>query len=68
MSGFDWAGLLKAGVRHAGLKPSELWALTPYELALMLGTDEAQAPLTRATLMELDARYGGKGDGNDGRL
>ncbi len=65
MSGFDWQGLLKAGIRHAGLKPSELWALTPYELALMLGTDEAKSPLTRATLMELDARYGGGKGGGD---
>ncbi|MEM7470045.1 MAG: phage tail assembly chaperone [Pseudomonadota bacterium] len=65
MSGFDWDGLLKAGVRHAGLKPAELWALTPYELALILGTDEAQAPLTRAGLMKLDALYGGNGERDD---
>lgn len=58
--GFDWAGLLKAGVQGAGLKPSELWALTPYELSLMLGVDASQAPLTRARLMEMDALYGAK--------
>ncbi|WP_298292057.1 phage tail assembly chaperone [uncultured Litoreibacter sp.] len=63
MNGFDWAALLKAGVQGAGLRPAQFWALTPYELSVMLGVDGAEAPLTRARLMELDALYGGRDDG-----
>jgi len=44
MTGLDWGALLKAGVQGAGLRPSELWALTPYELSLVLGTDAIEAP------------------------
>ena len=58
--------LLKAGVQAGGLKPHEVWALTPYELSLVLGTDDGgQAPFNRARLMELDALYGGAQGGGD---
>ncbi|MEM9581916.1 MAG: phage tail assembly chaperone [Pseudomonadota bacterium] len=60
MSGLDWAGLLRAGLRSAGLQPSQFWALTPYELSVMLGVDGKDPPLTRARLMELDAAFGRK--------
>lgn len=66
MNGFDWAALLKAGVQGAGLRPHELWALTPYELSLVLGTDAVQAPLNRARLMEMDALYSAAGGRDDG--
>ena len=40
--GMDWPGLLRVGIGPArlgglGLTPAEFWALTPAELALMLG-------------------------------
>ncbi len=58
MSGFDWAGLMRQGLRGLGLSPAEFWALTPAELMLMLGQEGgATAPLGRARLMELAAAY-----------
>jgi len=54
---FDWAGLLRAGLIDLGLTPAEFWALTPVELRLMLGVDGGPAPLTRARLEELVARF-----------
>lgn len=64
---FDWVGLLRAGV-SLGLRPSDVWALTPAELALMLGKDGGSAgPLSRARLEELAAAFpdGGLNDGSD---
>ena len=57
MTSFDWPGLLKAGGRGAGVKPEEVWRLTPAELALILGQDAAARPLTRGRLAELEAAY-----------
>lgn len=51
----DWAGMLRAGVGGLGLRPAEFWALTPGELALMLG--KAEGPLDRAGLEALAARF-----------
>lgn len=59
MNGLDWTALLKAGVQQAGLSPAQVWALTPYELGLVLRVEELLPPLTRARLEELDAQYGG---------
>lgn len=53
MSGVDWPGLMRAGVRGFGLKPAEFWALTPAELELMLGKPGGVAPLGRARLEDL---------------
>ncbi|PKP84350.1 MAG: hypothetical protein CVT80_08625 [Alphaproteobacteria bacterium HGW-Alphaproteobacteria-2] len=56
MSGLDWGGLMRAGIAGLGLRPWEFWALTPGELALMLG--EGRGPgLGRAGLAALMARY-----------
>jgi uncharacterized phage protein (TIGR02216 family) len=57
MSGFDWPGLMRLGMRGLGLKPREFWALTPAELTLMLGRDGAGASLDRARLEELAAAF-----------
>ncbi|MCE5972093.1 phage tail assembly chaperone [Sinirhodobacter sp. WL0062] len=57
MSGLDWPGLMRVGMRGLGLRPQEFWALTPAELALMLGEASGSAPLTRARLDELVARW-----------
>ncbi len=53
MSRIDWPGLMRAGMRGFGLKPSEFWALTPAELELMLGKPGGVAPLGRSRLEDL---------------
>lgn len=45
-----WPGLMRAGLGQLGLAPDVFWALTPYELMVMLGLEGAQAPLTRSGL------------------
>jgi len=57
MSGLDWAALLRAGLRGLGLKPDEFWALSPAELALMLGQQEGRARMDRAGLSALSKAY-----------
>lgn len=56
-TGFDWPGLMRAGLKGLGLSPGEFWALTPAELRLLLGKDGATAPLARARLDELLEAY-----------
>lgn len=53
MAGFDWPGLMRAGMHGLGLKPDEFWRLSPLELMLMLGREGGQAPLGRARMEEL---------------
>lgn len=53
MTGIDWPGLMRAGMRGFGLKPAEFWALTPAELELMLGKPGSVAPMGRARLEDL---------------
>tara|TARA_R110002124_G_scaffold183482_1_gene350902 strand:- start:53 stop:256 length:204 start_codon:yes stop_codon:yes gene_type:complete len=53
MSAIDWAGLMKVGLHGLRLTPDVFWRLTPAELRIMLGTDAATSPLTRARLEEL---------------
>lgn len=53
----DWAGLLRRGLIELRLKPAEFWALTPVELMVMLGVEQAEAPLTRARLAEMAAAF-----------
>ena len=60
--GLDWAGLMKVGLGPArmgglGLTPDRFWALTPAELALMLGIEPGTRAMTRDRLAELAARY-----------
>ena len=57
MAGFDWPGLMRAGMHGLGLKPEEFWRLSPVELMLMLGRESGQAPLGRARLEELARAY-----------
>lgn len=56
MSRFNWAGLLEAA-RAIGLRPREFWALTPADLAFLLGRQSGGAPLSRARLDELAAAF-----------
>ncbi|QDC09779.1 phage tail assembly chaperone [Oceanicola sp. D3] len=53
----DWAGLLRRGLQELRLKPAEFWALTPVELMVMLGLEQAAPPLTRSRLAELAAAF-----------
>lgn len=62
--GLDWPGLMRAGMRHLGLYPAQFWALTPAELALMLGLEPGPAAMTRGRLAELAARYPDTGNGS----
>lgn len=63
----DWPGLMRAGLRGAGLKPDEFWQLTPLELMVLLGREAGQAPITRSRLEELAAAYPDKnGEASDG--
>lgn len=62
---FDWAGLMRAGLRGAGLKPDEFWRLTPAELMLLIGADTGAAPMGRARLFELAAAFPDNKDTND---
>jgi uncharacterized phage protein (TIGR02216 family) len=58
MSGrLDWPGLMRAGMRGLGLRPDQFWALTPAELALMLGEASGTAPLSRGRLEQLAAQW-----------
>lgn len=57
MSGFDWPGLMQAGLHGLGLKPAEFWALTPAELRVMLGETKGGATLVRERLDVLMEAY-----------
>ncbi len=57
MAGFDWRGLMRAGMHDLGLTPDQFWRLTPAELLVMLGIEGGAAPLTRARLAELSAAF-----------
>ncbi|MBI1217478.1 MAG: phage tail assembly chaperone [Rhodobacteraceae bacterium] len=63
MTGFDWAALLRAGLRGAGLTPEAFWRLTPVELMLMLGVEAGAGPLTRGRLADLVAAFPDEGKG-----
>ena len=67
MTGFDWPGLMRAGMRGLGLRPAEFWALSPAELGWLLGKGSGASPLGRDRLNELIRAYPDrKGDGTDG--
>ncbi|WP_299358694.1 rcc01693 family protein [uncultured Paracoccus sp.] len=56
--GLDWAGLMRAGFSTLRLTPAQFWALTPAELALMLGIEpDGNGRMTRDRLAELAARF-----------
>ena len=57
MKRIDWAGLLRAGLGRLQLHPEAFWRLTPVELAILLGLEGAQPPLTRSRLEGLAAAF-----------
>jgi uncharacterized phage protein (TIGR02216 family) len=66
MNRFDWPALMRAGMRGLGLRPAEFWALTPAELRLMLGLDDARGQaMSRKGLLDLVARFPDETQGDD---
>ena len=65
MKRFDWPGLMRAGMNGLGLTPADFWALTPAELALMLGQGSGPTPLDRGRLDELMNAYPDQSGGTD---
>ena len=67
MGGFDWPGLMRAGLLGLRLTPAQFWELTPAELTLMLGAPCGRPPIDRAALEQLARQFpdgtGGKDDG-----
>lgn len=53
----DWAGLMRAGLHGLGLSPDVFWRLSPIELRIMLGVENASTPVTRTRLEELAAAF-----------
>lgn len=52
----DWPNLMRAGIAGLRLAPDAFWALTPRELALLLGVGASPA-LRRADLLALMAAH-----------
>lgn len=57
MSGIDWGGWMRAGIRDRGLTPREFWALSPAELMLMLGREGVEPPMSRARLEDMARQW-----------
>ncbi|WP_321832484.1 rcc01693 family protein [Thalassovita sp.] len=53
----DWPGLMRAGLGQLRLMPDQFWALTPVELALMLGHFGSEKPMNRNRLKDLLQSY-----------
>ena len=53
----DWAGLMRAGMHGLRLSPDVFWRLSPIELRIMLGAENAGVPVTRTRLEELAAAF-----------
>lgn len=60
---FDWPALMRAGIGGLRLQPEQFWALTPAELALMLGVDGGAKPLRRNGLAALMAAFPDRTEG-----
>ncbi|MGB3406872.1 MAG: rcc01693 family protein [Jannaschia sp.] len=63
---FDWPALMAVGMRGLGLLPRDFWALTPAELAFLLGHGDGRLPMDRAGLEALAARFPDRTEMNDG--
>lgn len=62
----DWVGLMRLGLAELRLAPAAFWAMTPLELLVAAGREGRAAPMARARLDALAARYPDTG-GRDGR-
>ena len=56
-SQINWPGLMRAGICGLKLTPATFWALTPFELELMLGKPTGLMPMGRTGLDALLAAY-----------
>ncbi|HCP81489.1 MAG TPA: hypothetical protein DIT67_07790 [Octadecabacter sp.] len=65
MTGFDWPGLMRAGLRGLGLKPHEFWALTPADMWLLLGPELGEMPMNRGRLDDLASRFPDQESGDE---
>ena len=54
---FDWPALMRTGIQGLGLEPEVFWRLSPAEFLLFLGDAPEAAPLRRAGLEALIARF-----------
>ena len=54
---FDWTALMRAGIQGLWLAPEVFWRLSPAEFLLLLGDAPEAAPLRRAGLEALIARF-----------
>lgn len=61
----DWAALMRAGLQGLGLSPDVFWALTPAELRVMLGADDATRPMLGEGLAALMAAWPDETDAPD---
>lgn len=57
MAAFDWPGLMRAGLHGLQLTPDQFWALTPYELQIMLGRGQGSGAMSRDRLRDLMRAY-----------
>ena len=56
MTSFDWPALHGFAIRELRLRPSEFWALTPYEFATLVGPG-GPAPMGKDGLTALMAQF-----------
>jgi uncharacterized phage protein (TIGR02216 family) len=63
---FDWPALMAVGMRGLGLSPEVFWALTPAELAFLLGQEGGRLPMDRAGLEALAAQFPDTRENDDG--
>ena len=54
---FDWAGLMRVGLRDLGLPPATFWSLTPHDLLVMRGLGGGGPAMGRARLEDLARAY-----------
>lgn len=57
MSRVAWRQLMRLGLVELGLAPEVFWNLTPAELMLLAGLDDAPGAMTRAGLEALTAQF-----------
>lgn len=65
MTMFNWPELLRVGLQGLRLKPEEFWALTPFELRIMLGESGVSRTLNRTGLEALLEAYPDKQKGSE---
>jgi uncharacterized phage protein (TIGR02216 family) len=63
--GLDWPGLMAAGLFGLKLKPADFWALTPWELQVMLGREKPASPMAFGDFDALLQRFPDATPGTD---